>query len=93
MNEQIDVIAHIQAKPGEEAFVRSVLESYVAPTRLEEGCLRYDLFSDVSDPAKFTLRTMRKRIDAVGDLTAGMWRRKVSLVSRFEALGLEAPKQ
>ena len=54
MSEQIDVIAHNQAKPGEEAFVRSVLESYVAPTRLEEGCLRYDLFCDVSDAAKFT---------------------------------------
>jgi hypothetical protein len=35
---------------------------------------------------------MRKRIDKVGDLTAGMWKRKVSLVSRFEALGLEAPR-
>jgi bifunctional non-homologous end joining protein LigD len=45
------------------------------------------------DPAKFTLKTMRKRIDAVGDLTAGMWRKKVSLVSRFEQLGLEAPKR
>jgi bifunctional non-homologous end joining protein LigD len=37
------------------------------------------------DPAKFTLSTMRKRIDAVGDLTAGMWRRKVSLSSRLDA--------
>jgi bifunctional non-homologous end joining protein LigD len=43
------------------------------------------------DPARFTLRTMRERIDAVGDLTAGMWRRKVSLVSRFDALGVAAP--
>jgi DNA primase len=43
------------------------------------------------DPSRFTLKTMRKRIDKVGDLTAGMWKRKVSLVSRFEALGLEAP--
>jgi bifunctional non-homologous end joining protein LigD len=37
------------------------------------------------DPARFTLTTMRKRIDAVGDLTAGMWRRKVSLSSRLGA--------
>ena len=54
MSEQIDVIAHIEAQAGEEAFVRSVLESNVAPTRLEEGCLRYDLFTDVSAPTKFT---------------------------------------
>jgi bifunctional non-homologous end joining protein LigD len=40
------------------------------------------------DPARFTLRTMRKRLDEVGDLTAGMWRRKVSLLPRFEQLGL-----
>ena len=44
------------------------------------------------DPAEFTLETMRERIDRVGDLTAGMWRRKVSLVSRFAKLGLEAPR-
>jgi len=37
------------------------------------------------DPARFTMTTMRKRIDAVGDLTAGMWRRKVSLSSRLGA--------
>src|SRR6187397_161611 len=43
------------------------------------------------DPAKFTLKTMRKRIDAVGDLTAGMWRKKVSIRSKFGKLGLESP--
>jgi quinol monooxygenase YgiN len=51
---QLDVVAHITAKPGEEALVREVLESYIAPTRLEEGCLRYDLFVDVEDAAQFT---------------------------------------
>ena len=40
------------------------------------------------DPAKFTLKTMRKRIDEVGDLTAGMWRKKVSIRSKFSKLGL-----
>ncbi len=43
------------------------------------------------NPARFTLKTMRKRIDAVGDLTAGMWRKKVSIRSKFAKLGLEAP--
>jgi bifunctional non-homologous end joining protein LigD len=45
-----------------------------------------------SDPAEFTLQTMRARIEEVGDLTAGMWRRKTSLVPRFKKLGLEAPQ-
>jgi hypothetical protein len=34
---------------------------------------------------------MRDRIDEVGDLTKGMWRRKVSLLPRFEQLGLKPP--
>jgi hypothetical protein len=42
-----------------------------------------------SDPARFTLETMGGRIAEVGDLTAGMWRRKVSLLPRLEAFGLK----
>ena len=37
MKSQLDVVAHIEAAPGEEAMVREVLERYVIPTRLEEG--------------------------------------------------------
>jgi len=51
---KIDVIAHIHAKPGRQQELRSVLESFVSPTRKEEGCLRYDLFVDLDDPTKFT---------------------------------------
>ncbi len=51
---KIDVVAHIHAKPGQEAAVREILEGFVAPTRKEEGCLRYDLFVDLSDAGKFT---------------------------------------
>ena len=40
-------------------------------------------------PEKFTLTTMRKRIDVVGDLTKGMWRRKRSLQPLFSKLDLE----
>jgi DNA ligase D len=41
--------------------------------------------------AAFTVETMRPRIAAVGDLTDGMWRRKVSLRPRFAKLGLDPP--
>jgi len=41
-----------------------------------------------SDPSRFTIKTMRKRIAQVGDPTAGMWRRKASLLPRFEQLGI-----
>jgi DNA primase len=38
---------------------------------------------------RFTLPTMRKRIDEVGDLTKGMWRYKRSLIPLFAKLDLE----
>jgi hypothetical protein len=43
------------------------------------------------DPAQFTLETMRERVTEAGDPSVGMWRRKVSLLPRFESLGLKKP--
>ena len=43
------------------------------------------------EPHAFTVETMRERIAHVGDLTEGMWRREVSLRSRFAKLGLDRP--
>ncbi len=51
---KIDVVAHLQAMPGCEDALRSVLESLVGPTRKEEGCLRYDLYVDLDSADKFT---------------------------------------
>lgn len=65
MSQKIDVVAHIEALPGEEALVREVLESYVAPTRLEEGCIRYDLFVDQSNPCKFTFLEEWESVEAL----------------------------
>jgi bifunctional non-homologous end joining protein LigD len=50
--------------------------------------LAWEEVADV-EPEAFTVLTMRERIAAVGDLTDGMWRRKVSLPARFAKLGLE----
>jgi len=44
------------------------------------------------EPEAFTIETMRERIAEIGDPMRGMWRRRSSLVSRFEKLGLEAPR-
>src|SRR3982750_2172989 len=38
------------------------------------------------EPERFTVQTMRARIEASGDLTAGMWRRRPALRPRFERL-------
>jgi len=51
---KIDVVAHIHAKPGSEAELRGILQGFIAPTLKEDGCLRYDLFLDLSDAGKFT---------------------------------------
>ena len=80
---------------GQNARDRTIASAYsIRPTADARASapLRWDEVPDC-DPAAFTLQTMRDRIDAVGDLTAGMWRRKASLVSRFEQLGLAAPPQ
>src|SRR5213080_1592686 len=50
--------------------------------------LQWDEVADV-DPAEFTIESMRERIAAAGDPTAGMWRRKVSLEPLFAKLGVE----
>jgi bifunctional non-homologous end joining protein LigD len=43
------------------------------------------------EPEAFTLETMRARVADVGDPMKGMWRRRPSLRTRFERLGLEPP--
>jgi DNA ligase D-like protein (predicted polymerase) len=78
---------------GQNARDRTIASAYsVRPTKDARASapLTWGEVPDC-DPAEFTLTSMRDRIDAVGDLTAGMWRRKVSLRPRFEKLGLEPP--
>lgn len=78
---------------GQNARDRTIASAYSIRPTLDARAsapLRWDEVAGV-DPAAFTLRTMRDRVADVGDLTAGMWRRKVSLLPRFEALGLKAP--
>ena len=54
MNMKVDVVAHLHAIQGREEALRCVLESFVGPTRKEQGCLRYDLYVDVDSAGKFT---------------------------------------
>ena len=79
---------------GQNARDRTIASAYsIRPTSDARASapLRWEEVPGV-DPAAFTLETMPARIAEVGDLTAGMWRRKVSLASRFEKLGLEPPQ-
>lgn len=49
----IRVIAHIKAKPDTVDATREVLTSLIMPTRLEEGCVTYQLYQNESDPTDF----------------------------------------
>jgi bifunctional non-homologous end joining protein LigD len=78
---------------GQNSRDRTIASAYSirpTPDARASAPLRWEEVAGV-DPAAFTLTTMRERVAGVGDPTAGMWRRKVSLVSRFERLGLESP--
>jgi bifunctional non-homologous end joining protein LigD len=76
---------------GQNARDRTIAAAYsIRPTADARASapLRWDEVP-AADPAAFTLETMRERIERIGDPTAGMWRHKATLGSRFETLGLE----
>src|SRR6266581_3570763 len=76
---------------GQNARDRTIASAYsVRPTADARASapLTWDEVPKVK-PERFTLTTMRKRIDEVGDLTAGMWRHKASLIPLFAKLDLE----
>jgi bifunctional non-homologous end joining protein LigD len=78
---------------GQNARDRTIACAYsVRPTpdARVSAPLAWDEVATV-EPGAFTVESMRDRITRVGDLTAGMWRRKVSLLPRFATLGVEEP--
>jgi bifunctional non-homologous end joining protein LigD len=78
---------------GQNSRDRTIASAYsIRPTTDARASapLRWEEVGRV-EPVAFTLATMPARVKKVGDLTAGMWRRKTSLVPRFERLRLEPP--
>jgi quinol monooxygenase YgiN len=49
----VTVVATFVARPGQETALRNALVGLVTPTRLEKGCLNYDLHALPDQPAKF----------------------------------------
>jgi bifunctional non-homologous end joining protein LigD len=78
---------------GQNARDRTIASAYsvrpMADARVSAP-LEWDEVPTVEAEA-FTIETMRDRLAAVGDPMKGMWRRRPSLVARFEQLGLEPP--
>src|SRR5437899_3755280 len=78
---------------GQNARDRTIAAAYSirpTPDARASAPLRWDEVPG-ADPAAFTLQTMPARVVEVGDLMAGMWRRKASLLPRFKTLGLTPP--
>lgn len=50
MNQKVTVIAYHRAKPGKESALREALLGVCAPTRVEKGCINYDLHVALDDP-------------------------------------------
>jgi len=50
----IKVVAHIKAKPETIDSTRELLKSLILPTRIEQGCITYELYQNEADPTDFT---------------------------------------
>jgi DNA ligase D len=80
---------------GQNARDRTIASAYSirpTPDARVSAPLRWEEVAAV-DPARFTLETMRERIDTVGDPMSGMWRSPPSLRGRFAKLGLDVPNR
>jgi len=53
MSGNVTVIAHVRAKPGKEQQVREALLALCPPTRVEKGCINFDLHQSHDDSALF----------------------------------------
>jgi DNA ligase D len=73
---------------GEGKTIASAYSVRPTPDARVSAPLDWDEVPTV-EPEVFTVETMRDRIAGVGDLTEGMWRRKISLRPRFAKLGLD----
>ncbi|PMB08191.1 antibiotic biosynthesis monooxygenase [Fischerella thermalis CCMEE 5282] len=50
----IRVIARITAQPEKVEDIKAVLLEIIEPTRQENGCIKYELLQNQSDPTEFT---------------------------------------
>lgn len=53
MTETLTIIAKLQAETDKIDLLRVELLKLIAPTRMEKGCIRYDLHQDNSNPELF----------------------------------------
>ena len=79
---------------GQNARDRTIASAYSVRPTADARVSAPLLWEEVErvEPEAFTVETMRARVAAIGDPMRGMWRRAVSLSSRFETLDLPPPE-
>jgi quinol monooxygenase YgiN len=55
MSKPVKIMAILTALPGKTDALEALLKGMVAPSRAEPGNLRWDLWHDKSDPARFAI--------------------------------------
>lgn len=50
---KLTIVANITAKADKIELVKAELEKLIPPTRVEDGCIQYDLHRDNENPAHF----------------------------------------
>lgn len=61
----VKIMAILTARPGKAEALRALLDGMLAPSRAEPGNLRYDLWQDQGDPARFAIDELYRDADAV----------------------------
>jgi quinol monooxygenase YgiN len=65
MSNPVKIVAILTARPGLTEALYALLSGMTDPSRAEPGNLRYDLWRDPSDPARFVLDELYVDSDAV----------------------------
>jgi quinol monooxygenase YgiN len=60
----VTLIVLLRAREGQETILEAELRALVAPTRKEEGCLRYDLYRSADTPGALLLHEVWEARDA-----------------------------
>jgi len=89
-NTAVRVIARFAVRPERiEEFIAGARELLLVPTRLEAGCLQYDLWQDITDPTRFAMVEAWTSDEALATHLARPSLQ--SAVARLSAFALEPP--
>ena len=94
MTSSVKTVGILTAHPGKQLELRDLLEGLIDPSRSEPGNLRYDLWTDPSQPGVFVLDELYADADAATAHQASPhfqhYRANVGALADRRALSLQA---